>query len=356
MELAEIPYTDDAYTDSFHTFRSLVSAFRAYFSVRIQRYDGDADRVGVSDHTPALALLTLEGKNFGFLVLFAISGLARLLSAWYLSRVHDPPYHRRPSDDFSLLDFIRRAMKSCVETGVKGLHVFPPRYWEWPYSADRAEPRLLQPERDWIWFAVWARYSWNPYRDEKDEAASGRASWPGATDRRRRGPSCWRPTRCRPSAAVPRLLHQKKLCVQSGALYSTRLSLDCTVEECHIEKGRPRDVIRTKRTQNGNVSLDIACFGRGCGSGPVRRDQALMSTIHSYTNDQKILDMAQMEIAGMRKAASLELKRHVAELAVKLAEDQGDGQKAIIVRLYEVFGQACQARLQVAGLSSRWRR
>ncbi len=68
-------------------------------------------------------------------------------------------------------DFVRRAMTNCVETGVKGLHLYPLRYWEWPYSADRASPRLLQADRDWIWYAVWARYAWNPHRDRSQENA-----------------------------------------------------------------------------------------------------------------------------------------------------------------------------------------
>ncbi|NUQ61417.1 MAG: hypothetical protein HUU20_02945 [Pirellulales bacterium] len=68
-------------------------------------------------------------------------------------------------------DFVRRAVRSCVGTGVKGLHLYPLRYWEWPYSADRAEPRLLQLERDWIWFAGWARYAWNCDRDQAAEEA-----------------------------------------------------------------------------------------------------------------------------------------------------------------------------------------
>ncbi len=67
--------------------------------------------------------------------------------------------------------FVRQALTSCVETGVRGLHLYPLRYWEWPYTADAAEPRLLQPERDWIWFATWARYAWNPDRDEEAERA-----------------------------------------------------------------------------------------------------------------------------------------------------------------------------------------
>ncbi len=64
------------------------------------------------EQTPALALLGLGSKNFGFLVLFAIAGLARLVSAAFLNRIHEPPYHRQPSDDFSLLDFIRRAPRA----------------------------------------------------------------------------------------------------------------------------------------------------------------------------------------------------------------------------------------------------
>jgi len=38
-------------------------------------------------------------------------------------------------------------------------------------EADRAEARLLQPERDWIWFAVWARYAWSCDRDRTAEDA-----------------------------------------------------------------------------------------------------------------------------------------------------------------------------------------
>jgi F-type H+-transporting ATPase subunit b len=37
---------------------------------------------------------------------------------------------------------------------------------------------------------------------------------------------------------------------------------------------------------------------------------------------QKILEMAQREIEGLKKSARLELKAHVADLAVKLAEER----------------------------------
>jgi hypothetical protein len=43
--------------------------------------------------------------------------------------------------------------------------VYPLRYWDWPNSADETEPLLRQTDRDWIWFASWARYAWNPERD-----------------------------------------------------------------------------------------------------------------------------------------------------------------------------------------------
>lgn len=60
----------------------------------------------------ALALLGLSGRNFGFLVLFALAGGARLLSVYCLSRVHEPEYQRTPSDHFTLLEFIRRAPRA----------------------------------------------------------------------------------------------------------------------------------------------------------------------------------------------------------------------------------------------------
>jgi hypothetical protein len=68
-------------------------------------------------------------------------------------------------------EFIQKVMQSCQRIGVKGLHVYPLRYWEWPVSADN--PPVLQIDRDWIWFEAWARYAWNPARD----AAVEREYW-----------------------------------------------------------------------------------------------------------------------------------------------------------------------------------
>lgn len=66
-------------------------------------------------------------------------------------------------------EFIRKTMQSQQRIGIKGLHLYPLRYWEWPVSAD--DPPLLQIERDWIWFEAWARYAWNPNRDAQAERA-----------------------------------------------------------------------------------------------------------------------------------------------------------------------------------------
>ncbi len=66
-------------------------------------------------------------------------------------------------------DFVRETTRNFVRLGIGGVHVYPLRYWDWPNSADKTEPLLNQTDRDWIWFASWARYSWNPERDPELE-------------------------------------------------------------------------------------------------------------------------------------------------------------------------------------------
>lgn len=51
----------------------------------------------------------------------------------------------------------------------KGLHLYPQAsYWDWPYTADKLENglRLLQIDRDWMWYKVWGRYTWNCERGD----------------------------------------------------------------------------------------------------------------------------------------------------------------------------------------------
>ena len=68
-------------------------------------------------------------------------------------------------------DFIRQTLTSFQRIGIGGLHLYPLRYWDWPYAGDNTEPPLLQTDRDWIWFAAWGRYAWNPNRDPEKEHA-----------------------------------------------------------------------------------------------------------------------------------------------------------------------------------------
>jgi hypothetical protein len=68
-------------------------------------------------------------------------------------------------------DFIRQTESSFVKIGIGGLHLYPLRYWDWPYTADNTTPREMQTTRDWMWYQAWARYAWNPERDAAKEHA-----------------------------------------------------------------------------------------------------------------------------------------------------------------------------------------
>jgi hypothetical protein len=70
-------------------------------------------------------------------------------------------------------DFIEQSVIGMHEVmGGNGLHLYPQAsYWDWPYSADSVKggKRLLQIERDWIWYKAWARYAWKAKRDRNEE-------------------------------------------------------------------------------------------------------------------------------------------------------------------------------------------
>lgn len=70
-------------------------------------------------------------------------------------------------------DFIQQSVIGMHEVmGGNGLHLYPQAsYWDWPYSADSvaAGKRLLQIERDWIWYNAWSRYAWKANRNRQDE-------------------------------------------------------------------------------------------------------------------------------------------------------------------------------------------
>lgn len=53
--------------------------------------------------------------------------------------------------------------------GANGLHLYPQAsYWDWPYTADRTanDERLLQIDRDWMWYEAWGRYAWRAERGD----------------------------------------------------------------------------------------------------------------------------------------------------------------------------------------------
>ncbi len=67
-----------------------------------------------------------------------------------------------------------RFIQHCVQAsayrlGGNSLHLYPLFYWDWPYAADKTEPRTMQIIRDRLWYDTWFRYAWNPYRDEETE-------------------------------------------------------------------------------------------------------------------------------------------------------------------------------------------
>jgi hypothetical protein len=68
-------------------------------------------------------------------------------------------------------DFIQKSVQAMHEIhGANALHLYPQAsYWDWPYTADKTEPRLKEIERDWIWYEAWARYAEDAYRDRNEE-------------------------------------------------------------------------------------------------------------------------------------------------------------------------------------------
>jgi len=73
---------------------------------------------------------------------------------------------------YGAIDFIQQSVIGMHEVmGGNGLHLYPQAsYWDWPYSADSVRgKRVLQIERDWIWYKAWARYAWKAKRDRAGE-------------------------------------------------------------------------------------------------------------------------------------------------------------------------------------------
>ena len=77
-------------------------------------------------------------------------------------------------------EFIRKAVDAMHRVHhSRGLHLYPQAsYWDWPYTADRTDGtsaaqnggspdcRLLQTDRDWMWYRAWGRYAWDVNRGD----------------------------------------------------------------------------------------------------------------------------------------------------------------------------------------------
>jgi hypothetical protein len=68
-------------------------------------------------------------------------------------------------------DFIQKSVQAMHNVhGANALHLYPQSsYWDWPYTADKTEKRLLEIERDWIWYKAWSRYAWSSKRERPAE-------------------------------------------------------------------------------------------------------------------------------------------------------------------------------------------
>jgi hypothetical protein len=68
-------------------------------------------------------------------------------------------------------DFIQKSVQAMHNIlGANALHLYPQAsYWDWPYTADKSYPRILQINRDWIWYSAWGRYAWNDERKRQEE-------------------------------------------------------------------------------------------------------------------------------------------------------------------------------------------
>lgn len=72
-------------------------------------------------------------------------------------------------------DFIQKSVQAMHRVyHANGLHLYPQAsYWDWPYAADRLDDdgtqRLMQIDRDAIWYKAWARYAWKADRSHTEE-------------------------------------------------------------------------------------------------------------------------------------------------------------------------------------------
>lgn len=142
----------------------------------LRAHDTDAPRVMASALPIYKNLYTMAKFNGEALTTYAPRGswadLHRKLSS--IGTVHIENVHILANLEpfrYGSADFIQKSVQAMHSVyGANGLHLYPQAsYWDWPYTADKADPRLKQLDRDWIWYAEWARYAWKADRDRNEE-------------------------------------------------------------------------------------------------------------------------------------------------------------------------------------------
>jgi len=149
----------------------------------LRAHDTDAPRV-MKAALPLYKNLYTEAKfNGEALTTYTPRGswaeLHRKLSA--IGTVHIENVHIMANLEpfrYGSADFIQKSVLAMHQVyNANGLHLYPQAsYWDWPYSADRLsdssnkeKTRLLEMDRDWIWYKAWGRYSWKAARDRNQE-------------------------------------------------------------------------------------------------------------------------------------------------------------------------------------------
>ncbi len=146
----------------------------------LRAHDTDAPRVMETAKPLYGNLYTMAKYNGEALTTYTPRGkwaeLHRKLSA--VAPVHIQNVHILANLEpfrYSSPDFIQKSVIAMHEVyGSNGLHLYPQAsYWDWPYTADRisadTSKRLLQLDRDWMWYQAWARYAWKSKRERAAE-------------------------------------------------------------------------------------------------------------------------------------------------------------------------------------------
>jgi hypothetical protein len=142
----------------------------------LRAHDTDAPRV-INAALPLYKNLYTEAKfNGEALTTYTPRGswaeLHRTLSG--MNSVHIENVHILANLEpfrYGSADFIQKSVQAMHSIyGANGLHLYPQAsYWDWPYTADKAPERLLQIDRDWMWYKAWSRYAWKADRPRPAE-------------------------------------------------------------------------------------------------------------------------------------------------------------------------------------------